>query len=126
MYGEGTTHQCRDWTQIRAFVEDNYQLWKHEDHFETSESKTDHNSSSSLSSCITRSVVSLALQVPTIAQVSWQALAVESTLGDPGQRSVPDIPRLLAYANPVRFPAPWHATTGRKAAKLELDNNAYF
>jgi len=42
VYGEGTTHQCRDWTQVRAFVEKNYQLWKHNDHFETSEGKTDH------------------------------------------------------------------------------------
>lgn len=42
VYGEGTTHQCRDWTQVRAFVEKNYLLWKEHDHFETSESKTDH------------------------------------------------------------------------------------
>ena len=42
VYGEGTTHQCKDWTQVRAFVEKNYQLWKDHDRFETSESKTDH------------------------------------------------------------------------------------
>jgi len=42
VYGEGTTHQCRDWTQVRSFVENNYKLWKDKDHFETSESKTDH------------------------------------------------------------------------------------
>jgi len=41
VYGEGTTHQCRDWTQVRSFVENNYKLWKDKDHFETSESKTD-------------------------------------------------------------------------------------
>jgi hypothetical protein len=42
VYGEGTTHQCRDWTQVRGFVENNYQLWKDQDSFETSESKTSH------------------------------------------------------------------------------------
>lgn len=43
VYGEGTTHRCRDWTQVRSFVENNYELWKDKDHFETSESKTDHS-----------------------------------------------------------------------------------
>jgi hypothetical protein len=29
-YGSGVTHQCKDWEQIRAFSENNYETWKNE------------------------------------------------------------------------------------------------
>jgi hypothetical protein len=29
-YGTGVTHQCKDWEQIRAFSESNYETWKNE------------------------------------------------------------------------------------------------
>jgi hypothetical protein len=29
-YGTGVTHQCKDWEQIRAFSENNYETWKNE------------------------------------------------------------------------------------------------
>ena len=30
-YGVGVTHECRDWTQVRDFVEGNWLTWKDED-----------------------------------------------------------------------------------------------
>jgi len=46
VYGEGTTHRCHDWTQVRSWVEDNYQAWKAEDGmYEASEGHADHASS---------------------------------------------------------------------------------
>jgi len=37
VYGEGTTHVCRDWSQVRAWAEDNYEEWRQEDVYEVSE-----------------------------------------------------------------------------------------
>ncbi|KAJ7454054.1 hypothetical protein B0H11DRAFT_2070148 [Mycena galericulata] len=31
VYGEGTVHRCRDWTQVREWVEHNYLEWKDDD-----------------------------------------------------------------------------------------------
>ena len=36
-YGSGVTHQCRDWVQVRNYAEDNYQIWKYEDHYAVTE-----------------------------------------------------------------------------------------
>ncbi|KAG7097756.1 hypothetical protein E1B28_005077 [Marasmius oreades] len=37
VYGEGTTHVCRDWAQVRAWAEDNYDEWRKDDVYEVSE-----------------------------------------------------------------------------------------
>jgi hypothetical protein len=45
VYGEGTTHRCRDWTQVREWVEQNYLEWKDEDGtYEASEGHDHANS----------------------------------------------------------------------------------
>ena len=36
-YGSGVTHQCSDWVQVRNYAEDNYQIWKYEDHYAVTE-----------------------------------------------------------------------------------------
>ncbi|KAL7283425.1 hypothetical protein ACG7TL_002855 [Trametes sanguinea] len=36
-YGTGVTHECRDWVQVRDYVEKNYEGWKEEDHYVVTE-----------------------------------------------------------------------------------------
>ncbi|KAL6299321.1 hypothetical protein BKA93DRAFT_607426 [Sparassis latifolia] len=36
-YGSGVIHQCRDWVQVREYVERNYEEWKDDDHYAVTE-----------------------------------------------------------------------------------------
>ena len=40
VHGDGTTHLCRDWSQVRKWAEDNYPTWSDKDVFEVSEGQS--------------------------------------------------------------------------------------
>lgn len=45
VYGEGTIHLCHDWSQIRDWVDKNYEEWRQDDKFEVSEGNNHHGDS---------------------------------------------------------------------------------